>query len=147
MAAVYASAYPPSHTPKPDIAKQIESCRDLAARLGYTTTEGTTISDNLPSTDMARPGLSRLVGLVVGEEVQAIIVYTSDRLAKLDSKSFEVITNQLRQRNIPLYIANLPRGYEYDPQTGKLLSDTDEIIEAQAEEWRPPLYPFMRESD
>jgi DNA invertase Pin-like site-specific DNA recombinase len=139
-AAIYARAPGPAEHNRTPVAEQLAAGRALAERLGYAVTEETTLSDSGPGTTMARPGLAALFGLLANRRAEALIVYTLDRLAQSEGELLDALQKELRRREIPLYIANLPRGYRYDPTTGDLAHDPAEVAAANREDWRPPEY-------
>lgn len=130
-------AYEHYHTGVDD---QLAACRALAAALGYTVSDATTLSDALPGTTADRPGLTALVGLLARGEASAVVVARLDRLGKPETEFIEALLKEMRRRDIPLYLAETPRGYAYDPATGKLVHDAAEVAAANREDWRPPDY-------
>ena len=98
------------------------------------------LTDEGPGTGSARPGLTRLLGLVAEGRAAALITYTLDRLARNGSTLQETLLRELRRRELPIYVAKVPRGYRYDPATGQLMHDPAEVAEANREDWRPPKY-------
>ncbi len=52
----------------------------------------------------------------------------------------EGLLKELHRREVPLYLANTPHGYRYDPETGKLLGDAQAVAAASLLEWRPHDY-------
>lgn len=148
QAAIYARAPHLSEHDRTSVEAQLEACRTLATELGYTVADEAALSDTGPATTLSRPGLTALLGLIATKRVDAVIVYTVDRLARLESKPLEALLKELRRREIPLYVAKAPKGYWYDPSTGMLKNDPVAVSAANLEEWRPPEYiPIPREYD
>ena len=137
-AAIYARAPEPSEPQRTPVEEQIEACRRLAETLGYAVSREATFTDTGTGHTLARPGLSALIGHLAAGGVGALVVYGVDRIAKRETTPLELLLRELGRREIPLYIANVPRGYRYDPATGRLLDDPDEVDAANREEWRPP---------
>ncbi len=147
LAALYTRA--PDHTDRErtDVEEQLRACRELAADLGYAVTDEATLSDSGPGTTMARPGLTKLLGLLADGRAAAVIVYRLDRLAKPESELLEALQKQLRRRGVPLYVARAPKGYRYDPATGALTHDPAEVAAANREDARPPEYIVIPRED
>ncbi len=120
--------------------EQLVACRDLALALGYTVTAEATLLDSGPNSTLLRPGITKLIGLVAAGQASAVVIYTLNRLGRTDSEGLEALLRELRRREIPVYIAHAPRGYHYDPPTGKLLHDPEAIHAANREDWREPEY-------
>lgn len=148
QAAVYARAPHLAEHDRTSVEEQVAACRALADELGYTVAEDAVLSDVGPASTPSRPGVTALLGLVAARRVDAVVVYTVDRLARQESKPLELLLKGLRVRGIPLYIARTPRGYRYDPATGMLVDDPEAVSAANQEEWRPPEYlPIPRKYD
>ena len=139
-AVLYARA--PDHTEwdRTPVDEQLAACRGLADELGYEVADEAVLTDEGPGTSSARPGLTRLLGLVAEGRAAAVITHTLDRLARDGGTLRETLLRELRRRELPLYVAKVPRGYRYDPATGKLTHDPAEVAEANREDWRPPEY-------
>jgi hypothetical protein len=147
LAAIYTRAPEPSEPEQATVAEQLASCRSLAAELGYDVSEEATITDTGSGTVLGRPGLSALLALIAGGRVAAVFTHTASRLGRPESRPLEALLKVLRARGIPLYVARIPRGYRYDPATGDLAGDAEEIAAANREEWRPPeRVPIPREA-
>lgn len=128
--------------------EQLAACRELATALGYTLTEEATLIDSGPNSTLMRPGITRLIGLIAAGQAAAVVVHTLNRLGRTDSEGLEALLRELRRREIPVYIAHTPKGYRYDPATGKLLNDPEEIHAANREDWREPeLIVIPRENE
>ena len=119
---------------------QLHACLALAAELGYTVDDQARLQEDLPNTSLARPGITRLIGLVAQGEAAAIITHTLDRLGRPESEGLEALLREIRRRDVALYVANVPKGYRYDPLTGKLLHDPALVAVANREDARPPEY-------
>jgi DNA invertase Pin-like site-specific DNA recombinase len=119
---------------------QLGACHALADALGYDVADQARLQEDLPNTSLARPGITRLIGLVAQGEADAIITYTLDRLGRPESEGLEALLREIRRRGIQLYVANVPKGYEYDPTTGKLTNDPALVAAANREDARPPEY-------
>lgn len=87
---------------------------------------------------MGRPGLTALLRAIAQGDVEALFVYTLDRLARADSKPLEALLKELRRREVPLYLGKTPKGYQYDSATGALVAEPDAGAAANLEEWCPP---------
>jgi DNA invertase Pin-like site-specific DNA recombinase len=132
------------------VEEQLAACRALAATLGYAVDDGATIGDEGPNTSLARPGITTLIGLVARDGAAAVIVHTLDRLGRPESEGLEALLREFRRRAVPIYIARTPKGYDYDPATGKLRHDPVAVAAANREDWRPPEYiviPHESEQD
>ncbi|HEX5502514.1 MAG TPA: recombinase family protein [Thermomicrobiales bacterium] len=140
IAALYARAPDRTERERVAVAEQFDACRALADHLGFAVGAATMLTDEGTGASPARPGLTALLGLIAAGEVAAVITYTLDRLAKPDSQLQETLLRELRRREIPIYVARLPRGYGYAPATGALTSDPAEVAAANREDWRPPNY-------
>ena len=147
LAVLYART--PDHTEweRVPVDEQLTSCQALAAELGYAVADEAVLTDEGPGTTSTQPGLSTLIGLVANGRASAVITYTLDRLARDGSKLQETLLQELRRREIPVYVAKVPRGYRYDPATGKLTHDPVEVAAANREEWRPPKYIVIPTED
>ncbi len=137
-AAIYARAPSPSDCERISIEEQLEACRSLAAELGFIVTTDAVFTDVGPGTGLGRPGLTALLRAIAQGDVEALVVYTLDRLARADSKPLEALLKELRRRELPIYLGKTPKGYQYDPATGTLVADPDVGATANLEEWRPP---------
>jgi hypothetical protein len=129
---------------------QLAAAYALAAHLGYTTTDELTIIEEGPNSSMGRRGVTQLIGHVAAGRAGAIIIYTLDRLGRPDSEALEALLRELRRREVPLYVSRTPEGYNYHPQTGKLLHDPEAIHAATLREWQPPefiIIPRENEQD
>lgn len=146
-AAIYARASEPSERERTPVEEQIDVCRAVAAELGYAVADGAIYSDTGPGRAMARPGLTALIGALAQGRVTAVFVHTLDRLGRPESKPLTALLKELQRREIPLYIGKIPRGYSYDPATGNLLNDPDEVAAANLVEWRPPEYIIIPRED
>lgn len=147
VAAIYARAPEPSDLDRTTVAEQLDAGRALAAELGYTVAPAATLSDSGPGTTMARPGLTTLLGLIAKGEAGAVIVYTLDRLARLEGEALRALLKELRRRETPLYVAKRAKGYRYDPKTGALLHDPEAVAAANREDARPPQYIVIPRED
>lgn len=122
------------------IEEQLAACTALAQRLGYAVSDELTVIERGPNSSMTRAGMMTLIGHVAAGRVGAIITYTLDRLGRPASDALEALLREFRRREVPLYIARTPGGYNYDPQTGKLIHDPEAIHAATLREWQPPEY-------
>ncbi len=138
--AIYARAPHLAEHDRTSVEEQVAACRALAEELGYTVAQDAVLSDTGPASTPSRPGVTSLLGLIAARRVDAVVVYTVDRLARQESKPLEVLLKGLRLREIPLYVAKTPKGYRYDPTTGALVDDPEAVSAANQEEWRPPEY-------
>lgn len=130
------------------VREQLTTCRALADALGYAVTDEATLTDHGPNTTLLRPGVTALIGLIAAGKAEAVIVYTLDRLGRTDSEGLEALLRELRRREIPIYIARTPKGYFYDPATGKLMHDPTAIHAANLEDWREPeFFVIPRENE
>lgn len=149
-AALYARAPEAYEQYRAGVDEQLAACRALAGELGYAVSDAATLGDAMPGTTAERPGLTALIGLLARGEASAVIVARLDRLGKPESEFLEALLKELRRRGIPLYLAETPRGYAYDPATGKLVHDAAEVAAANREDWRPPDYiavPYEHDPD
>ena len=67
-------------------AEQLAACLAVAADLGYAVDDDARLQEDLPNTSIARPGLTRLIGLVARGEADAVIAHTLDRLGRPESE-------------------------------------------------------------
>ena len=148
VAALYIRESQYNETDRTPSEEQLAACRELAAALGYAATDEATLLDDGPNSTLLRPGITKLIGLIAAGQAAAVIVHTLNRLGRPESEGLETLLRELRRRAIPVYIARPPRGYGYDPATGKLLHDPAEIHAATLEEWREPeLIVIPRENE
>ncbi len=138
QAAIYARAPSPSDRERISVEEQLEACRSLAAELGFTVATDAVFTDVGPGTGLGRPGLSALLRAIAQGDVEALFVYTLDRLARAGSNPLEALLKELRRRERPLYLGKTPKGYRYDPATGTLAAEPEAGATANLEEWRPP---------
>jgi len=138
VAALYIRESQYNEHERPASDEQLTLCRDLALALGYTLTDEATLLDSGPNSTLLRPGITKLIGLIAAGQASAVVIHTLNRLGRTDSEGLEALLRELRRREIPVYIARTPKGYHYDPATGKLLHDPEEIHAANREEWREP---------
>jgi hypothetical protein len=149
-AAIYARESQYNERERTSVEEQIAACRALAATLGYGVSEEATIADQGANTTMTRAGIARLIGLIAQGRAAAVMVHTLDRLGRHESEGLEALLKELRRRAIPVYVARTPKGYEYDPATGKLGHDPAEVHAANLEDPRPPefiIIPRENEQD
>ena len=59
----------------------------------------------------------------------------------------QALLRELRRRETPLYVANIAKGYRYDPKTGALLHDPEAVAAANREDARPPEYIVIPRED
>lgn len=138
LAALYVRAPDYTERDRTASATQLAACQALATELGYIVRDEAIFQDTGTGASASRPGLLGLLRLVASGQVGAIVVYTLDRLAREGSALRESLLNELRRRDLPLYVARTPRGYRYDPWTGTLRHDPAEVAAANREDWRPP---------
>lgn len=138
LSALYVRA--PDHTEwdRTSGATQLAACQALATELGYTIRDDAIFQDEDGGANASRPGLLSLLRLVNSGQVGAVVVYTLDRLAREGSALREALLKEFRRRDLPLYVARMPRGYRYGPMTGALQHDPAEVAAANQENWRPP---------
>jgi site-specific DNA recombinase len=83
MAAIYARVSTEDQGKGFSIPTQLEACRKLADRAGYTVPEAHVLVDEgLSGTTMDRPGLRHLRDLVHARTIAAVVVYDPDRLSR-----------------------------------------------------------------
>ena len=140
LAALYARAPEPSEPERTPIEEQLAACRVLAEALGYAVSDEATFQDAGLGRTMARPGISAMIALIAAGGVDAVVVQSVGRLAQPESTPLEALLKELRRRGIRLYLAHVPRGYRYDPATGELVDDPEEVAEATLDAWRAPAY-------
>ena len=147
LAVLYARAPDHGDRERTPVEDQLVAARALAAHLGYEVTDEATFSDSGPNTSMSRPGMSALLGLVAQGRAAAVITYTLDRLARHESKGLDALLKELRRREVPIYLAKTPGGYEYDPATGTLVHDPEAVAAASREDARPPEFIIIPSED
>lgn len=123
---------------QPSVDEQLAAAQAVARDLGYTTADDLTIVESCPNSLLARDGIAQLIGHIASGRAKAIVTYTLDRLGRPASEGIEALLRELRRRGVPLYIARMPGGYAYAPQTGKLIHDPAAVHEANMREWQPP---------
>ena len=81
-AVIYARVAP--HEPLNDrnLSTQVEACRRYATHHGLAVTANQIITEVYSGATIKRPGLDRVRALTDGREVDAVIVYTLDRLSR-----------------------------------------------------------------
>jgi hypothetical protein len=139
-AVVYARAPQFNEHDRTPVEVQLRACLALAEQLGYTVEPEAVLHEDTPNSSLVRPGMTRLIGLVAQQEGTAVITHTLDRLGRLESEGLEALLRELRRRSVPLYVAKVPKGYSYDPATGKLVHDPALVAAANREDARPPEY-------
>lgn len=139
-AVVYARAPQFNEHDRTPVEVQLDACLALAERLGYTVETEAVLHEDAPNSSLVRPGMTKLIGLVAQQQGTAVITYTLDRLGRLESEGLEALLRELRRRSVPLYVAKIPKGYEYDPATGKLINDPALVAAANREDARVPEY-------
>jgi hypothetical protein len=139
-AVVYARGPQYNERDRTPVEEQLTACLAMAEHLGFLVEEGTILREDAPNSSLARPGITRLIGLVAQGRVGAMITHTLDRLGRPESEGLEALLRELRRRSVSLYVAKVPKGYGYDPATGRLVSDPALVAEANREDARPPEY-------
>jgi hypothetical protein len=139
-AVVYARAPQFNEHDRTTVEVQLTACLSLAEHLGYTVEPEAVLQEDTPNSSLVRPGMTKLIGLVAQKQGTAVITYTLDRLGRLESEGLEALLRELRRRSVPLYVAKIPKGYGYDPATGKLTHDPALVAEANREDARLPEY-------
>lgn len=139
-AAVYVRHPQYNERDRTSAADQLAACLAVAADLGYTVADEACIQEDLPNASLARPGITRLIGLLAQGRAGAVITHTLDRLGRPESEGLEALLRELRRREVPLYVAKVPKGYRYDPTSGRLMHDPALVAAANREDARPPEY-------
>jgi hypothetical protein len=139
-AVIYARAPQFNEHDRTPVEVQLAACRALAERLGYTVEADAVLQEDAPNSSLVRPGMTTLIGLVAQKQGTAVITHTLDRLGKPESEGLEALLRELRRRAVPIYVAKIPKGYDYDPATGKLVHDPALVAAANREDARPPEY-------
>jgi hypothetical protein len=148
MALVYAREPQYNERERTSVDDQLIACRALAHSLGYEVSGEVHLIDRDPNSAMSRPGMNTLISLVASGKIGAIVTYSLDRLGKPESEGLEALLRELRRRQIPVYLARTPKGYSYDPTTGRLIHDDEEVHRANMEGWRAPEFIVIpRESE
>jgi len=122
------------------IEEQLNTCLAVAETLGYSVEGEAIIEENAPNSSLARPGITRLITILAQGNAAALITHSLDRLGRTDSEGLEALVRELRRRDVAIYVGRIPKGYRYDPQTGRLLHDPALIAAANREDARPPEY-------
>lgn len=122
------------------IEEQRAACLAVAGDLGYGVDDEAIIEEDAPNSSLARAGIARLIELIARGRVAAVIANSLDRLGRPESEGLEALLRELQRRGIPIYVARIPKGYRYDPATGKLLHDPALVAAANREAARPPEY-------
>jgi hypothetical protein len=139
-AVVYARAPQYNERDRTTVEDQLSACLALAEQLGYTVEAEAILQEDAPNSSLIRPGMTKLIGLVAQQQGTAVITHTLDRLGRLESEGLEALLRELRRRAVPIYVAKVPKGYDYDPATGKLTNDPALVAAANREDARPPEY-------
>jgi len=139
-AVIYARAPQFNEHDRTTVEEQLRACLALAEHLGYTVEADAVLQEDAPNSSLVRPGMTRLIGLVAQKQGTAVITHTLDRLGRLESEGLEALLRELRRRSVPIYVAKVPKGYSYDPETGKLTHDPALVAAANREDARPPEY-------
>ena len=139
-AVVYARAPQFNEHDRTPVEEQLRACLALAEQLGYTVEAEAVLQEDAPNSSLVRPGMTKLIGLVAQKQGTAVITHTLDRLGKLKSEGLEALLRELRRRSVPIYVAKIPKGYDYDPATGKIVHDPVLVAEANREDARVPEY-------
>ncbi len=64
------------------LSPQVEACRQYADQYGLTVAENHVITEVCSGIRLKRPGLDRVRALAAGRKVDAVIVFTPDRLSR-----------------------------------------------------------------
>jgi hypothetical protein len=139
-AVIYARAPQYNEHDRTTVEEQLAACFALAEHLGYTVEADAVVQEDAPNSSLLRPGMTKLIGLVAQQQGTAVITHTLDRLGRPQSEGLEALLRELRRRSVPLYVAKIPRGYGYDPATGKHTHDPALVAAANREDARPPEY-------
>jgi len=139
-AVVYARAPQFNEHDRTPVEVQLDACLALAIHLGYTVEPQAVLQEDTPNSSLVRPGMTTLIGLVAQQQGTAVITHTLDRLGRLESEGLEALLRELRRRAVPIYVAKIPKGYSYDPATGKLTHDPALVAAANREDAREPEY-------
>jgi DNA invertase Pin-like site-specific DNA recombinase len=113
LAAIYARVSTEDQGKGYSISTQIEACRALARREGYTVPESYVLTDDLSGTTMERPGLRQLRELIQAHVITAIIVHDPDRLSRNLGHQL-LLAEELEQAGVTLLIVSHP--LEHGPE-------------------------------
>jgi len=89
------------------LQSQLRACRKLAAERGYKSVDNTVFQEVWPGSDMDRPELNKFRSLIRGEEVDAAICYSTDRLAR-NPIHIAIIAEECDRRGISLIFVTEP---------------------------------------
>jgi site-specific DNA recombinase len=87
------------------LSAQVETCRQYATQHGFTVTAEHIITEVYTGITLKRPGLDRVRALTAEREVDAVIVFTVDRLSR-DAAHLRLLYEERRRIGIDVHYAN-----------------------------------------
>ncbi|GAI85621.1 unnamed protein product, partial [marine sediment metagenome] len=100
------------------LPSQLEACRKLAHDHGYEVTEEHIVQEVYSGLILDRPDLTKLRGWLQAGEVNAVVIYSSDRFSR-DGYDFLTLIRDCKRANVELLCVTEPL---QDGQVGELLS-------------------------
>jgi len=100
------------------LSSQLEACRKLAYDHGYQVGEEHIIQEVYSGLMLNRPDLTKLRGWLQAGEVNAVVIYSSDRFSR-DGYDFLTLIRECKKANVELLCVTEPL---QDGQVGELLS-------------------------
>ena len=100
------------------LKSQLEACKKLAHEKGYETRDEHIIQEIYSGLTLDRPDLTKLRGWLRNGEVNAVVVYSSDRFSR-DGYDFLTLVRDCRKANVDLLCVTEPL---QDGQVGELIS-------------------------
>ena len=100
------------------LSSQLEACRKLAHDHGYEVREEHIIQEVYSGLILDRPDLTKLRGWLQAREVNAVVIYSSDRFSR-DGYDFLTLIRDCKRANVELLCVTEPL---QDGQVGELLS-------------------------
>jgi len=125
-AAVYARVSTDEQAEKGySLPTQLEAMRKYAAEHGYTVAADAEIKDDYSGAKLDRPGLNRLREMLERHEVEAVIVYASDRLARNLAHSL-LLREEFKRAGIDLHYCN--RGRSEDTPESRMTENIEAVF-------------------
>jgi site-specific DNA recombinase len=102
-AAIYCRVSTEEQVANTSLRGQLDSCREHAARLGYTVTKE--VQEDFTGTRLDRPGLSEIRLMAEGGELDAVVVYEVDRLSRRLAHTL-LLQEEFERRGVELLFVN-----------------------------------------
>jgi len=108
------------------LPSQLNACRTYASEHGYIVPgKAYEIVDDCSGAKLDRPGLDQVRGLIDRREVEAVIIYTSDRLSRNLAHSL-LLREEWQRAGIELHYVS--RGKSEDTPEGRMMENIEAVI-------------------